>query len=327
MRRAFRTVRTVDRHTGRVSLLHVRVHCPPDLTRSVLRTLGECAGAVHLTRDEGGGERPDGDVVRCDLVRQQADEVLDRLRALGLGQRGAVVVAPVEAVLSRWAERAEEEAGYGKADAVVWDGLESNAETLAELSRTYLAFMAIAMMIAVCGIELDNPILIVGSMVVGPDYGPLAALAVALPLLRWRLALRALWTLVAGFALGILVAAVFGLVMRALGLFHVDSLSEPHPNTAFIWHPDAFSFVVSWLGGAALALSLTSAQFSSLIGVVISVTTIPAAGAVALNLDLSSYSAGSGATWQLLINLGGIALAATLVLGALRVESLWHRRR
>lgn len=309
-----------------MSLLHVRVHCPPDLTRSVLEALEDCAGAVHLTRDPGSGRRPEGDVVRCDVVRQQADDVFDRLRALGLSERGSVVVAPVDVVLSPWADRAEKAAGYS-ADAVVWDDLEAGAETFAQLSRAYLAFMAIAMMIATCGIELDNPILIVGSMVVGPDYAPLAALSVALPLLRRRLAFQALVTLVGGFILGIAFAALFGLIMRALGLFTAESLSQSHPNTAFIWHPDAFSLVISWLGGAALALSLTSSQFSSLIGVVISVTTIPAAGAVALNLDIGSYSAGRGATWQLLINLGGIVAAAVLILGGLRIVSLRRHRR
>ncbi|HEX4787381.1 MAG TPA: DUF389 domain-containing protein [Actinospica sp.] len=308
-------------------LLHLRIHCPAELTEPVLETLEACAGAVHLTRDTGAGRRPAGDVVRCDLVRQHADDVLDRLRALGLDERGCVVVGPVDAVMSRWAARAQAAAGHGAADAVVWHDLESTAEGFAQLSRSYLAFMAIAMMIAACGIELDNPILVVGSMVVGPDYGPLAALAVALPLLRGRLALRALGTLAAGFAVGIVVAAIFGAIMRSLDLFDTDSLQLPHPNTAFIWHPDAFSFVVSWLGGAAMALSLTSAQFSSLIGVVISVTTIPAAGAVALNLDARSFSAGRGALEQLLINLAGIAVAGALLLGLLRLESRRRRRR
>ena len=310
-----------------MSLLHVRVHCPAELTGRVLDTFAERSGAVHLTRSAGTGESPTPDLVCCDLVRQEADDVLEQLRDLGLEGRAAVLVAPVDAVISPWADQAAAQAGHGVADAVVWDDLESIAEGFAELSRSYLAFMAIAMMIAACGIELDNPILVVGSMVVGPDYGPLGALAVALPLRRWRLASRALGTLATGFAVGILVAALFAVVMRACGVFTAGSLQEPHPNTAFIWHPDAFSYVVSWLGGAAMALSLTSSQSSSLIGVVISVTTIPAAGAVALDLNEGWYSAGTGAMQQLLINLSGIATAGTLILIALRWESRWHRRR
>jgi uncharacterized hydrophobic protein (TIGR00271 family) len=310
-----------------VPLLHVRVLCPPELTGEVLGVLGATGGAVHLSRLPGAAVGPAPDVVSCDLVRQQADELLARLRSLGLAERGAVLVAPVDAVMSPWAERAEEAARYGAADAVVWDDLVGTAVVFAQNSRAYLAFMAIAMMVAACGIELDNPILIVGSMVLGPDYAPLSALAVALPMRRWPLAWRALRTLVAGFALGIVITTLFGAVMRAAGQFDPGALNDPHPNTGFIWKPDAFSFVVSWLGGAAMALSLTTSQVTSLVGVVISVTTIPAAAAVALSADDRGYAAGAGAAQQLLINLAGITAAGALVLLALRLESEWERRR
>ncbi len=39
-------------------------------------------------------------------------------------------------------------------------------------------FMIAAMQIAAVGIVLDQPILIVGAMVVGPEFGPLAAICV-----------------------------------------------------------------------------------------------------------------------------------------------------
>lgn len=308
-------------------LLHVRVLCPPELTGQVLEVFGTADGAVHVTRLPGVAQGPAPDLVSCDLVRQQADALLAHLRALGLAERGAVVVAPVDAVMSPWAERAERAAGYGAADAVVWDDLVGTAAAFAENSRSYLAFMAIAMMVAACGIELDNPILIVGSMVLGPDYAPLSALAVSLPMGRWRLAFRALRTLVAGFAVGIALTSLFAAVMLWADLFQPGALHQPHPNTGFIWRPDAFSFVVSWLGGAAMALSLTTSQVTSLVGVVISVTTIPAAAAVAVNFDDGWYTGGGGAAQQLLINLAGITLAGALVLSVLRLESLWARRR
>jgi uncharacterized hydrophobic protein (TIGR00271 family) len=309
-----------------VPLLHVRVLCPPELTGEVLELFGASGGAVHLARQAGAALGPAEDVVSCDLVRQRADDLLAHLRTLGLAERGAVVMAPVEAVMSPWAEQAERSVGSGAADAVVWDDLARTATVAAENSRAYLAFMAIAMMVAACGIELDNPILIVGSMVLGPDYAPLSALSVALPMRRWRLAGRALATLLIGFAVGIAVTAVFGWLMRAADLFDPGTLNRPHPNTGFIWRPDAFSFVVSWLGGAAMALSFTTSQVTALVGVVISVTTIPAAAAVALNVDDGFYAAGRGAIQQLGINLAGIVLAGSLVLLSLRLKTRWDRR-
>jgi uncharacterized membrane protein len=45
---------------------------------------------------------------------------------------------------------------------------------------TYLTFMVVAMLIASIGVLLDQPILIVGAMVVGPEFGPLVALCVSI---------------------------------------------------------------------------------------------------------------------------------------------------
>ena len=45
------------------------------------------------------------------------------------------------------------------------------------LTPSFLVFMSIATVVAGVGILLDAPILIVGAMVVGPEYGPLARCA------------------------------------------------------------------------------------------------------------------------------------------------------
>src|SRR5215207_5563161 len=56
-------------------------------------------------------------------------------------------------------------------DAVVWEQLEQSAGEETRLSITYLCFMIVATMIAGIGVMLDQPILIVGAMVVGPEFG------------------------------------------------------------------------------------------------------------------------------------------------------------
>ena len=43
------------------------------------------------------------------------------------------------------------------------------------LTITYHSFMAVA----ACGVMIDNAILIVGAMALGPDFGPLAGICVA----------------------------------------------------------------------------------------------------------------------------------------------------
>ena len=115
-------------------------------------------------------------------------------------------------------------------------------------------------------------------MVVGPEFGPIAALSVAVVQRRKELARRSLAAL-GGRARG----RHRGHVSRHAGPrsggsgIPSDFSQEDHPFTAFISNPDVFSFLVAFIAGMAGVLSLTSAKSGALVGVLISVTTIPAA--------------------------------------------------
>ena len=82
--------------------------------------------------------------------------------------------------LSHVAAAAADAAPGLASDAVVWDEIEQKTGDETELSGTYLLMFAIATIIAGIGVLLDQPILIVGAMVVGPEFGPLAALCVGI---------------------------------------------------------------------------------------------------------------------------------------------------
>ena len=61
-------------------------------------------------------------------------------------------------------------------------------------------------------------------------------------------------------------------------------------------------------------LSLTTAKSGALIGVLVSVTTIPAASNVGVAAAYGEWDTALGAAEQLLINLGGIIVAGVLTL-------------
>ena len=105
--------------------------------------------------------------------------------------------------------------------------------------------MALACLIASVGILLDSPILIVGAMIVGPEFGPIAGLCVALVQRRRDVARRSLRALAIGFPVGITAAFLFALAIRALDLTPEGFIDSDHPLTDFISHPDAFSFIVA----------------------------------------------------------------------------------
>jgi uncharacterized hydrophobic protein (TIGR00271 family) len=207
---------------------------------------------------------------------------------------------------------------------VLWESLVDATHEESTLTVTYLAFLTVATMLAAYGVMLDSSILIVGAMVVGPEFGPLAGFCTGLvrrerPLLR-----RSLVALLVGFAAAVLLTGVFSEVLDACGLFSRQQFTSPHPATQFIWQPTADSFVVAFLAGIAGILSLTSAKSGALVGVAISVTTVPAAANAALAISYTAWHEAWGSAVQLALNLAGIVLAGTLTLFA--QQWFWAKR-
>ncbi|MCL2733463.1 MAG: DUF389 domain-containing protein, partial [Actinomycetia bacterium] len=180
-------------------------------------------------------------------------------------------------------------------------------------------------MLAAYGVMLDSAILIVGAMVVGPEFGPLAGVCTSAVRRDRRLLLRSLVALTVGFLVAVLLTGAFSGLMDVFGLFTQARFNAPHPATGFIWQPTWDSFVVALLAGVAGILSLTSAKSGALVGVAISVTTVPAAAYAALALSYSNWHELRGSTAQLAVNLAGIVLAGTVTL--LAQQWFWARQR
>ncbi|WP_052851782.1 DUF389 domain-containing protein [Streptomyces avicenniae] len=306
-------------------MLHLRLISPTDRTDEVVALLRGTVGTTHLAVLPGAALEPAGDVVLCDVAREAADGLLGALRDLGLASDGAIAAEHVDLSLSDRADRAEREAPGAGIDAVVWESLIDQTQEESRLSVTYLSFLTLATMLAACGVLLDSEILIVGAMVVGPEIGPLAGVCAALVTRRPGPGLRSLAALVVGFPLAMLLTAAFALLMTALGLFTEERFAAPHPMVEFVWQPDALSFVVALLAGAAGVISLTSAKSAALVGVAISVTTVPAAGHAALALSYGHVLDAVGSMTQLGVNLAGILIAGTATLLAQR--AFWSRVR
>ncbi|MEV7564571.1 DUF389 domain-containing protein [Streptomyces tanashiensis] len=306
-------------------MLHLRMIVPPDRTSAAVRLIESTVGTTHLVVLPGAARDPSGDLVLCDVAREAGDELLGGLRGLRIDQDGSIAVDNIDLSLSARADAAEEEAPGEPADAVLWEQLAGATHEESTLSITYSAFMILATMIAACGVILDNAILIVGAMAVGPEFGPLAGVCTAVVRRAPKLAARSLIALVVGFAAAIVATTVFSLGMDALDLFSKAQLDADRPNTKFIWQPDPFSFVVSLLAGMAGTLSLTSAKSGALVGVAISVTTVPAGANAAVALSYGDLGQTWGSIEQLGLNLFGIMLAGTLTLYGQKL--LWRTQR
>jgi len=295
-------------------MIHLRIVAPEEAAHKALEILYGSPAVLNVVHLHAAAKKPDGDVIICDVAREEASVIIGDLKELDIPRVGSIAVENIETALSDAAEAAEKAAPGLPSDAVVWEEVEQRTSENTELSVSFLAFMVLAMQIGAVGILLDQPILIVGAMVVGPEFGPLAGLSVALVQRRADLARRSFTALGVGFPTGVLLAGLATLVFKAIGASPDDFLSSTNNLTGFISQPDFFSFFVAFVAGTVGILSLTNAKSGALIGVLISVTTIPAASNIGVAAAYGDWHDAGGAAAQLAINLTSIVLAGVLTL-------------
>jgi uncharacterized hydrophobic protein (TIGR00271 family) len=296
---------------------------PPDLTGDVLHRLEDDHAVVDLVVLRGVCAGIAADLVEADLAREGANGVVADLRALGVDRSGSITLQQIEVAVGTAAEQAEERApGYGT-DAAVWETVEARAREESALTPSFLVFVVLAALIAAVGLVEDSPILIVGAMVVGPEFGPIAGLSLGLSMRRFDPVRTAATTLAVGFVVGAAATLVGTWLADATGLVPRGFSPHAQPLTGFIVEPSVLSFVVALLAGVAGTLSLTQAKAGALIGVLISVTTIPAVAAIGVSAALGDLGDVVGATLQLLLNIVALVIAGVLTLVVQRAA--WDR--
>ncbi|MGY2745517.1 DUF389 domain-containing protein [Pseudarthrobacter sp. O4] len=294
-------------------IAELRICVPEKLSGVVVECCSGELGVAEVARHPGASVLPPGDVIHVLLARESVERLVEKLHALNVRELGSISVTMPDLVLSDRADQAVAAAPGEGADAVIWDEVSRQTGEDSRLTWSYLAFLVLATQLAAIGIVTDSTIAIVGAMAVGPEFGPLAALAVALVRRQGPLGRGAALALGVGFPVAMLAAALTAWLSVPLGLFPADALDHGSA-VEFIYHPGPYSLIVAVLAGTAGMLSVISQRSSALIGVFISVTTVPAAGFVAVALVLGEYEKAAGSALQLFLNLVGIVVSAAAVL-------------
>jgi uncharacterized hydrophobic protein (TIGR00271 family) len=292
-------------------VLHLRLISPPERTEEATAVLEDCPGVTNIIVLAGAGREPKGDVILCDAARESANEVIGRLG--WLKDEGSIAAEQVDLSLSKVADDAIEEAPGDPDDAVIWEELAQRVSADSRITWAYLAFLAIATQLAGIAVLQNSLVLIMGAMVLGPEFGPIAAICFGLLRGKWHLTATAFRTLVVGFTIAIAITFACALVSAWLGWIDIDNL-DTNAEMEFIVKPDKWSFIVALLAGVAGVLSITAGKSSALIGVFISVTTVPAAGHVAVALALGAWHEVAPSITQLAVNILGMVISGTATL-------------
>ena len=313
-------------------MLHVRVISPPGSTDQLVDNLSADPGVRNLVVVRGAARRPDGDSVQFDLATRFANPVLGEVRAQ-LRDHGSVVIENVNGA----AHGQEDQEGTGEPGAPqasrrrhdgeippVWEMVEAQIRAGGEYPVSFFTLLIIAGLIGAVGILTNSQILVVAAMVVGPEYGAIMATALGFDTGDRGAVRHGLAALAAGFALAVLATLVFGLLIRWSG--ETPRLYELgiRPVSGLINTPNVFSVIVAVLAGIVGVVSLTESRANALIGVFISVTTIPAAADMGLSAAYGSWSEARGSTFQLLLNV--VLLVVVGAYGLRLLRAVWGRR-
>ncbi|MFI2781355.1 DUF389 domain-containing protein [Streptomyces sp. ALB3] len=306
-----------------MDMIHVRAVSPPDLTERAEELLGGNPYVLNLIVQRGVARNPDGDSVACDVLTGAANEVLRGLRDLRIDLRGSVVIEPVDmAFTGRASESASRRLG-ATANAPVWDQVEARIRSEGRYAPSFYLYLVIAGLIGSVGIVTNSQILIVGAMVVGPEYGAIVAVALGIDRGDRSMVRTGLSALCRGFLLTIAVTFLFSLLIRGFGLESKAFDRGLRPVSDLINTPNFFSFAVAALAAVVGIVSLTEARTSALLGVFISVTTIPAAAAVSVSTAFASWSEARGSLIQLLVNITVLIVVGAAALRCQR--AIWRR--
>jgi uncharacterized hydrophobic protein (TIGR00271 family) len=303
-------------------VLHLQLRVPDDRVDEVVGLLTDDETVTNVALFPSGYRKPPGALVLADVAREGANPVVSALRHLGLHHEGSIMLSEPGTIFSDATDAAERAAPGEPDDGVVWDVVENRVRQESRLTWAFLSFLTLATLIAGTGRLLDQPILIVGAMVVGPEFSPVAAICVALARPRIGLLPAAVRTLVVGFAVAIAVATPLWWLGHLVGAVSAEDAATGE-LTQFIIQPDLWSFVIAMLAGIAGVLSLTTSKSGPLVGVFISVTTVPAVGTIALCIGTGVWSEVGDAAVQLGVNILGMLVAGTLTLWIQRL--VWSR--
>lgn len=297
---------------------------PTEKTDAVVSMLQEAPHVDHVVCMRGVEVGSGSDMVSALVGREAADEVLAQLRTHLRWQHGEVSLVDVDLAVSGESEFSDTLEDEPEQDTLGWELILARARGEGRLTWWYMTFMALAGVIATVGLVADITAVIVGAMAISPDLSPVNAIAVALSARLFRRALRGLRTLLLGLGAAILVSLLATLLFEAIGIIESGVGSVSEPLTTFVTVIDGFSIVIAISAGIAAMVAFIVDQGRTVVGVAISVTTIPAAAYIGVALADLDFDQAMAALSVLTVNIIFLTLAQVITLA---LAKFWRRSK
>lgn len=292
--------------------------------REVHELLEQCELVEHRHFGSAGDEV----LVRILVDADQSEPVLDLLEKRFVGPNGdRVVILPVVATLPRPPEKPEPEA-----ETLVSPDTEKPPERISreelyeeikhggQLSRVFLAMVALSTIVAAIGLNQNSVTVIIGAMVIAPLLGPNVAMSLGTTLGDMALLRNAFLTTLVGVAEALALSVILGVT------FQVDpTLDEIVARTGV----GLGDIAVALASGSAGALAFTAGVSTTLIGVMVAVALLPPLVTSGLLLGGGHPSLALGALSLFLLNLICVNLAGvtTFLAQGIKPTTWWEKDR
>ncbi len=106
-------------------MVHLRIVAPGECSEHALELLKASPSVQNVVLLPNAAQKPPGDLILCDVAREDTSVILSDLRELGVPVQGSIALEMIDTSISDVARAAEKEAAGLPADAVVWEEVES----------------------------------------------------------------------------------------------------------------------------------------------------------------------------------------------------------
>ena len=175
-----------------------------------------------------------------------------------------------------------------------------------QFDAVYFAMMIFACLIALMGLLLNSPAVIIGAMLISPLMGPILACGLALTTAEWSLGTKSVRNLVLSVVEVVLIATI---------ATHLSPLREATPEILARTNPNLMDLLIAFFSGLAGTVALASRRtaFTILPGVAIATAVMPPLATVGYGIGTRQWTVASGAFMLFFTNFTAIVLSASLV--------------
>ncbi|MFW9960703.1 MAG: TIGR00341 family protein [Candidatus Thorarchaeota archaeon] len=277
-------------------------------------------------------------VLQFRIPDDSVNETIEGLKSRGVGvEFGFIDILDLKASLPRETEEAVNDTKIQREATLAVEEIYENVKKQASLSFDYIAFVILAAVMAGFGLIQNNITVIVASMLLSPLMGPMLGVALGYVVRDRALFVKGTKNEMIGVALSLSVGVVMAIVMPLLQPEAITTIVNDVEGNIIteITRRAGFASIdvgVAIFSGAAVAVSITRGDMSSLVGVAISAALMPpavnAAMMTVLGLAIGHSGVlivGGGSFLLLAMNILLIDLAAIVMFRVKKLTSIANK--